>query len=139
MENCDDRSGKAPSAGPYGLVRCAVRELPRKAREDIWLGGALSKSDILIESPSNDSLTANAIARTMIELDASGPVSKHVALACWKDSDEAMERNILRTTRIDNRPWSNGGPVEIVAEYLTQSSPTNEFKHPVPVSRSAHP
>ena len=36
--------------------------------------GALTKSDILIKSPSNDPLTANAIARTLIELDASHPV-----------------------------------------------------------------
>src|SRR4029077_18584525 len=62
---------------------------------------ALTKSDCLIKSPSNDPLTANAIARTLIELDASHPVTKHIAVAYWKGGDDYMESQIVRTSRID--------------------------------------
>lgn len=83
------------------------------------IGGALSKSDILIKSPSNDPLTANAIARTMIELDASHPVTKHVAVAYWKGGDEAMEHQIVRTTRIDKiTAWGGMNSVKHIQKFL---------------------
>ena len=83
------------------------------------IGGALSKSDILIKSPSNDPLTAMAIARTMIELDASHPVTKHVAVAYWKGGDEAMERQIVRTTRIDKiTAWGGMNSVKHIQKFL---------------------
>lgn len=81
--------------------------------------GALTKSDILIKSPSNDPLTANAIARTMIELDAAHPVTKHVAVAYWKGGDEAMEREIVRTTRIDKiTAWGGMSSVKHIQKFL---------------------
>lgn len=83
------------------------------------IDGALSKSDILIKSPSNDPLTANAIARTMIELDASHPVTKHVAVAYWKGGDEVMEQQIVRTTRIDKiTAWGGMSSVKHIQKYL---------------------
>lgn len=81
--------------------------------------GALSKSDILIKSPSNDPLTANAIARTMIELDAAHPVTRHVAVAYWKGGDEAMEREIVRTSRIDKiTAWGGMSSVRHIQKFL---------------------
>ena len=83
------------------------------------IGGALTKSDILIKSPSNDPLTAHAIARTMIELDASHPVTKHVAVAYWKGGDEAMEHQIVRTTRIDKiTAWGGMNSVKHIQKFL---------------------
>jgi hypothetical protein len=71
--------------------------------------GALTKSDILIKSPSNDPLTANAIARTLIELDASHPLVKHIAVAYWKGGDEFMDSQIVRTSRIDIQKFLSPG------------------------------
>lgn len=83
------------------------------------IGGALTKSDILIKSPSNDPLTANAIARTMIGLDASHPVTKHVAVAYWKGGDEEMNQQIMRTTRIDKvTAWGGMSSVRHIQKYL---------------------
>lgn len=82
--------------------------------------GALTKSDILIKSPSNDPLTANAIARTMIELDASHPVTKHLAVAYWKGGDEHMESQIVRTSRIDKiTAWGGMSSVKHIQKFLT--------------------
>ncbi|MDE2440266.1 MAG: long-chain-fatty-acyl-CoA reductase [Betaproteobacteria bacterium] len=83
------------------------------------IGGALTKSDILIKSPSNDPLTASAIARTMIELDASHPVTRHIAVAYWKGGDEAMEQQIVRTTRIDKiTAWGGMSSVKHIQKFL---------------------
>jgi hypothetical protein len=82
--------------------------------------GALTKSDILIKSPSNDPLTANAIARTLIELDASHPVVKHIAVAYWKGGDEFMDSQIVRTSRIDKiTAWGGMSSVKHIQKFLS--------------------
>lgn len=82
--------------------------------------GALTKSDILIKSPSNDPLTANAIMRTLIELDASHPVVKHVAVAYWKGGDEFMDSQVVRTSRIDKiTAWGGMSSVKHIQKFLT--------------------
>lgn len=84
------------------------------------INGALSKSDVLIKSPSNDPLTANAIARTLIEVDASHPVTKHLAVAYWKGGDEEMDSQIVRTSRIDKiTAWGGMSSVKHIQKFLT--------------------
>jgi hypothetical protein len=81
---------------------------------------ALTKSDCLIKLPSNDPLSANAIARTMIELDASHPVTKHVAVAYWKGGDDLMDSQIVRTSRIDKiTAWGGMSSVKHIQKYLS--------------------
>jgi Acyl-CoA reductase (LuxC) len=80
---------------------------------------ALTKSDCLIKLPSNDPLTASAIARTMIEIDAHHPVTKHVAVAYWKGGDEAVESQICRTSRIDKiTAWGGMASMKHIQKYL---------------------
>lgn len=82
--------------------------------------GALTKSDVLIKSPSNDPLTANAIARTLIELDASHPVTRHIAVGYWKGGDETMDSQIVRTSRIDKiTAWGGMSSVRHIQKFLT--------------------
>jgi len=81
---------------------------------------ALTKSDCLIKLPSNDPLSANAIARTMIEMDANHPVTKHVAVAYWKGGDAAIESQICRTSRIDKiTAWGGMASVKHIQKYLS--------------------
>jgi hypothetical protein len=81
---------------------------------------ALTKSDCLIKSPSNDPLTANAIARTLIDIDANHPVTRHVAVAYWKGGDEFMDSQIIRTSRIDKiTAWGGMSSVKHIQKYLT--------------------
>lgn len=81
--------------------------------------GALTKSDILIKSPSNDPLTANAIARTLIGLDPGHPVVKHIAVAYWKGGDEVMDAQIVRTSRIDKiTAWGGMSSVKHIQKFL---------------------
>ena len=80
----------------------------------------LTKSDLLIKSPSNDPLTANAIARTLIALAPDHPVTKHIAVAYWKGGDEVMESQIVRTSRIDKiTAWGGMSSVKHIQKFLT--------------------
>jgi Acyl-CoA reductase (LuxC) len=121
--------GWVPSKGAYSNVRVraiGTRQLhitagnvPVVAALTI-IRAALTKSDCLIKSPSNDPLTANAIARTMIELDASHPVTKHLAVAYWKGGDEVMDSQIVRTSRIDKiTAWGGASSVKHIQRFLT--------------------
>ena len=81
---------------------------------------ALTKSDCLIKTPSNDPLTANAIARTLIDVDPNHPVTRHVAVAYWKGGDEHMESQIVRTSRIDKIvAWGGMASVKHIQKFLT--------------------
>jgi hypothetical protein len=121
--------GWVPNPGPYGNVRIraiGTRQLhitagnvPVVAALTI-VRAALTKSDCLIKSPSNDPLTANAIARTLIDLAPDHPVTKHVAVAYWKGGDEYMESQIVRTTRIDKiTAWGGMSSVKHIQKFLT--------------------
>jgi hypothetical protein len=80
---------------------------------------ALTKGDCLIKLPSNDPLSASAIARTMIEMDPDHPVVRHVAVAYWKGGDEAMEAQICRTARIDKiTAWGGMASMKHIQKHL---------------------
>ena len=125
----DYLDGWVPSHQPYDNVRVravGTRQLhitagnvPVVAALTI-VRAALTKSDCLIKSPSNDPLTANAIARTLIELDPDHPVTKHIAVAYWKGGDEFMDSQIVRTSRIDKiTAWGGMASVKHIQKYLS--------------------
>ena len=121
--------GWVPSGGAYDCVSIravGTRQLhitagnvPVVAAMTIARAG-LTKSDILIKSPSNDPLTANAIARTLIEIAPDHPVTKHIAVAYWKGGDEFMDSQIIRTSRIDKiTAWGGMSSVRHIQKFLT--------------------
>jgi hypothetical protein len=121
--------GWVPGRDPYSNVRVraiGTRQLhitagnvPVVAALTI-VRAALTKSDCLIKSPSNDPLTANAIARTLIEIDANHPVTKHIAIAYWKGGDEYMDSQIVRTSRVDKiTAWGGMSSVKHIQKFLT--------------------
>ncbi|MCX7283620.1 MAG: long-chain-fatty-acyl-CoA reductase [Novosphingobium sp.] len=126
--------GWVPGEGKYANVRIraiGTRQLHITAGNVPVVAGltiiraALTKSDVLIKAPSNDPLTSNALARTMIELDANHPVTKHLAVAYWKGGDETMDSQIIRTTRIDKiTAWGGMSSVKHIQKFL---SPGNDL------------
>jgi acyl-CoA reductase LuxC len=65
------------------------------------LNNALTRGDALIKSPSNDPLTAVAIARTMLEMEPNHPLTRHLAVAYWKGGDARVERFVYDSRRIE--------------------------------------
>src|SRR6202043_642176 len=45
---------------------------------------ALTRGDAIIKSPSNDPLTAYAIARTMVDYAPDHPITRHVSVLYWR-------------------------------------------------------
>ncbi len=121
--------GWVPGEGSYGNVRIravGTRQLhitagnvPVVAALTIIRAG-LTKSDLLIKAPSNDPLTANAIARTLIELAPTHPLTKHIAVAYWKGGDEFMDSRIVRPGRIDKiTAWGGMSSVRHIQKFVT--------------------
>jgi hypothetical protein len=80
---------------------------------------ALTKSDCLIKTPSNDPYTAAAIVRAMIELDPIHPVTKHFAVAYWKGGDEQVEARVIRPSRIEKlTAWGGMASMTHIQKYL---------------------
>ena len=125
----DYLDGWVPAAGEHGNVRVravGTRQLHITAGNVpvvaalTMVRGALTKSDCLIKSPSNDPLTANAIARTLIDIDPDHPVTKHIAVGYWKGGDEYMDSQIVRTSRIDKiTAWGGMSSVKHIQKFLS--------------------
>ncbi|HWE33261.1 MAG TPA: acyl-CoA reductase [Solirubrobacteraceae bacterium] len=80
---------------------------------------AIVRSDAIIKAPSNDPLTALAIARTMGELDPSHPITKHLAVAYWKGGDVAFEARLYRPQNIEKIvAWGGLASVSHVVRYI---------------------
>ncbi|HEV3055205.1 MAG TPA: acyl-CoA reductase [Solirubrobacteraceae bacterium] len=80
---------------------------------------AVVRSDAIVKAPSNDPLTALAIARTMGELDPSHPITKHLSVAYWKGGDVAFEERLYRPQYIEKIvAWGGLASVSHVVRYI---------------------
>ncbi|HYZ30260.1 MAG TPA: acyl-CoA reductase [Thermoleophilaceae bacterium] len=80
---------------------------------------AITRSDAIIKSPSNDPLTAAAIARTMVDMDPAHPLTGHLAVAYWKGGDEAFEERLYRPEHVEKIvAWGGLAGVRHVTRYI---------------------
>ena len=80
---------------------------------------ALTRGDALIKSPSNDPLTASAIAQTMCELDDNHPVTRHISVAYWRGGDEQLEGEIYQPQNIEKIvAWGGFASMKHVTRYI---------------------
>ena len=83
------------------------------------LRGALTRSDTIIKAPSNDPLTAVAIARTLGDIAPDHPVTKHLSVAYWKGGDVAVEEKLYRPENIEKIvAWGGFASVKHVTQYI---------------------
>lgn len=83
------------------------------------LRNALTRGDALIKSPSNDPLTAAAIARTMIDMAPDHPLTRHVSVAYWKGGDEAVESALFQPRHLEKIvAWGGLASITHVARYI---------------------
>ena len=81
--------------------------------------GCGTRCDTIIKTPSNDPLTATAIARTMIEMDPNHPITKSVTVAYWKGGDESFEKRFYRPENIDKIiAWGGFNSIKHITRYL---------------------
>lgn len=83
----------------------------------IW--NAITRSDAIIKTPSNDPVTAVALARTMIDMDADHPITRHLSVAYWKGGDTSVEEQLYDPHAVEKIvAWGGFAGVKHVARYL---------------------
>lgn len=79
----------------------------------------MARSDAIIKVPSNDPLTAIAIARTMVEMAPNHPVTKHLTVGYWKGGDSSIEDIIYQPRNIEKIiAWGGFGSISHIAKYI---------------------
>jgi hypothetical protein len=80
---------------------------------------AITRSDAIIKAPSNDPLTAAAIARTMIDIAPDHPITRHLSVAYWKGGDAAVEDALYQPKNIEKLvAWGGFASVTHIAKYV---------------------
>ena len=80
---------------------------------------ALTRGDAIIKTPSNDPLTASAVARTMIEMAPDHPLTKHISVAYWKGGDTEIEENLYQSANIEKIvAWGGMASIKHIAKYI---------------------
>ncbi len=80
---------------------------------------AITRGDAIIKTPSNDPLTAAAIARTMIEMAPDHPLTRHVSVAYWKGGDTSVEERLYAPRNIEKIvAWGGMSSIRHVAKYI---------------------
>lgn len=80
---------------------------------------ALTRSDAIIKSPSNDPFTALAVARTMIDMAPDHPLTRHFSVAYWKGGSVEFEEKLYQPRNIEKIiAWGGFASVRHVTRYI---------------------
>jgi hypothetical protein len=80
---------------------------------------AVTRGDAIIKTPSNDPLTAAAVARTMIELAPDHPLTRHLSVAYWKGGDSTVEEQLYSYRNIEKIvAWGGMASIKHIAKYI---------------------
>ncbi|HZC93969.1 MAG TPA: acyl-CoA reductase [Mycobacterium sp.] len=83
------------------------------------LRSVITRSDVIIKAPSNDPLTAVAIARTLADIAPNHPITKHLAVGYWKGGDIAVEEALYQPQHIEKIvAWGGLASVKHVTRYI---------------------
>lgn len=83
------------------------------------LRSAITRSDAIIKAPSNDPLTAMAIARTLSDIAPDHPITKHLAVGYWKGGDEEVEVQLYKPEHVEKIvAWGGLASVKHVTRYI---------------------
>jgi hypothetical protein len=83
------------------------------------LRSAITRSDTIIKAPSNDPLTAVAIARTLCDIAPDHPITKHLSVAYWKGGDAEVEEQLYQPENIEKIvAWGGFASVKHVTQYI---------------------
>jgi Acyl-CoA reductase (LuxC) len=116
-ESRNDRQVKIRAFGSR-MVHINPGTAPVIAFQSI-INSAILRSDSIIKSPSNDPLTAAAIARTMIEMAPDHPITRHITVAYWKGGDREFEKRLYRDINLEKViAWGGMASMNNIRDYL---------------------
>ena len=80
---------------------------------------AVSRSDSIIKTPSNDPFTALAIVQTMCDMAPDHPLSRHISVLYWKGGDEVFENALYQPHNIEKIvAWGGLASIRHVTKYI---------------------
>jgi len=80
---------------------------------------AITRGDAIIKTPSNDPMTAAAIARTMLEMAPSHPLTRHLSVAYWKGGDAAIEEKLYSYRNVEKIiAWGGMASIKHIAKFI---------------------
>lgn len=80
---------------------------------------AITRGDAIIKTPSNDPLTAVAVARTMIDMAPDHPLTRHLSVAYWKGGDAEIEGEIYKPQNVEKIvAWGGMSSIKHIAGYI---------------------
>lgn len=80
---------------------------------------AVTRSDAIMKSPSNDPFTATAVALTMIDMAPDHPLTRHLSVAYWKGGDSAFEKRLYRPSVVEKIvAWGGFASMQHIRGYL---------------------
>jgi hypothetical protein len=83
------------------------------------LRSVIARCDTIIKAPSNDPLTAMAIARTLADVAPDHPITKHLAVGYWKGGDLSVEEELYQPQHIEKIvAWGGLASVKHVTRYI---------------------
>ena len=83
------------------------------------LRNAITRSDAIIKAPSNDPLTALAIARTMEAMAPNHPLTKHISVAYWKGGTKEFEQLLYRPQNLEKIvAWGGFASIKHVMRFI---------------------
>ncbi|MHA2202389.1 MAG: acyl-CoA reductase, partial [Candidatus Hodarchaeales archaeon] len=78
-----------------------------------------TRCDTIIKLPSNDPLTATALAQTMIEMEPNHPITKSISVAYWKGGDTEYETAFYKPENIEKIiAWGGYASIKHITKYL---------------------
>ena len=83
------------------------------------LRSVIARCDTIIKAPSNDPLTAVAIARTLADVAPDHPITRHLVVGYWKGGDQAVEDVLYQPRYIEKIvAWGGLASVKHVTRYI---------------------
>ena len=83
------------------------------------LRSVITRCDTIIKAPSNDPLTAIAIARTLADVAPGHPITRHLAVGYWKGGDLAVEDVLYQPRYVEKIvAWGGLASVKHVTRYI---------------------
>jgi len=79
----------------------------------------LTRGDAIIKTPSNDPLTAAAVARTMIDMAPDHPLTRHISVGYWKGGDTTVEEALYQPKNIEKIvAWGGMASIKHISKYI---------------------
>lgn len=83
------------------------------------LRSAITRSDCIIKTPSNDPFTAPAFGKTMVDMAPDHPITRHFAALYWRGGDAEIESRLYQPKNVEKIiAWGGFASVKHVTKFI---------------------